>query len=985
MSDRGRTRRFDPIALLAVLTCLSFVVGLRDVALGPLAPMAVAPPPPGDESAREGQLEVRVSGERGALAGATVRLLWEWDRRYHLAARAMTDASGRVALERLPVGVTWVLAEAPGYARASAQVVVASEPRLLELELAPPHPLSVRVIDEQGAPLDEATVLVTAADPLPYGALTDARGVARFARLGPSPWTVKASAPGHESITRSGVSSDLTIELRRLGSLEIAVELPSGAPAPGAAVLITGTSLWPARQAEADARGATRISGLLAGSYDLRATLGDYVSPTLIGFELARGADERLTLRLVAGRRVRIVVTDGEEEDALVVPAADVVLAESGLSSFPIRGRTGADGSVTLGPIAPGPATVAARAADFVSTSGAPVPDKLEGPVRVALLRGGTLRGEVVDSRDRPVDGASIEVIGTDTRGLPIAETPWLHAFRRTHFEWALAGPVPLIPAGELGVMPGPVPPIPPPGAAIVPGAAAVALALPADAEPAAAPLDPWVTRWDGSFVARPVTPGRLRALVRHPDYVEAVSEVVAMAPGGEAKVKVVMLAGGSIEGRVVDERGRPVAGARVDLTALRGTLERTTQSASDGSFAFAAVPADVLLALARPEEPGRIVLRKALSVKEGERARVELTLPPARESVRVVVTADREPVDAAQVTLLSLDPSAPLRQTLFTGSDGVVTIGDARGLDVRIVVEAPGFTQAVLRQEQAPEEVLLALVRGVIVTGRVTAVRGRQYLSGASVTILSEGRRVAALTDGEGGFTLREVAPGSARVQVSHPKYATRELDVVIAGTGRDDRPFELEPIDLPDPASVEGEVVDASGKPVAGARVSSGIVPAYLPAGALPEGMAVTDRKGRFVLLGVTPGKLDLEAYAPEIGRGRVRGVEVGSGRPASGIKIRLTEPADADPMAAASLAVTLGERGGEVVLVHVSSSSEAERAGLRPGDRLTLVDGYEVRSMREARERLSGPAGSDVIVELERDGERLKLRIAREPVRR
>ena len=84
------------------------------------------------------------------------------------------------------------------------------------------------------------------------------------------------------------------------------------------------------------------------------------------------------------------------------------------------------------------------------------MPDVTKEPVRIALLRGATLRGDVVDARGFPIDGASIEVIGTDTFGLPIAETPLLSAFRNTHFDWSLAGPLALIPAGELGVMPGP-------------------------------------------------------------------------------------------------------------------------------------------------------------------------------------------------------------------------------------------------------------------------------------------------------------------------------------------------------------------------------------------------------------------------------------------------------------------------------------------------------------------------------------------------
>lgn len=983
-------RRFDVIAFLAVLTCLSFVVGLRDVPLRPLAPTAMAPPPPEDAGERDGKLEVRVVGDDGhPIADATVRVLWEHGGRYYLAARAGTDDQGSVALEKLPRGASWVLAEARGHARGSTQVIVDEEARVLSISLPAAHRLAVKVADDHGAPIAEATVLVTTGDPLPYGALSDARGIARFDRLGASPWTVKASAMGYESITRSGVTGDVTIELRRLGSLEVRVELPNGSPAAGATILISGSALWPARRTETDARGSVQIAGLLAGTYDLRATLGDLVSPTLYALELARGEHETVTLRLGAGRMVRALVTDGDEDGAPVVPNADVVLAEAGLSTFPLRGRTGTDGTVLLGPIGSGPATLAARAPEFVATAAVAVPEKLDGPVRVALIKGGTLLGTVVDTKDRPIDGASVEVVGTDQHGLPIAETPTLLAFRRTHFEWALSGPSPLIPAGELGVMPGPVPPIPPPGAVIVPGGVAAAVPLPAPSEPEPE-IEPWVTRWDGTFTARPVTPGRVRAIVRHPAYVEGLSDVVALAPGGEAKVKVVMRAGGSIEGKVVDERGRAVEGVRVDLTAVRGTMERTTMTASDGTFAFAAVPEEVLLSFARPEDPSRIVLRKSVEVEEEKTTRVEITLPGEREGVRVKVVADRAPVDAAQVTLLSLDPAAPFRQTLFTGSEGTVEIGDARGLDLRVVVEAPGFTRAVQTFDRAPAEITIELSRGVIVTGRVTAIRGRKYLSGASVTLVGDGRRAGALTDGEGRFSLADVAPGPARLIVSHPEFAKAELDVTIERTARADRPFELADVDLPEPSAIEGEVVDPAGRPVSGARVAAGVVPAYLPAGALPEGMAVTDRKGRFRLAGVAPGKVDLEAYAPDVGRGATRGVEVTSGRATSGVRIKLVAgTADDDPAAQASVAVTLGERGSgdaiEIVVVHVAAGSEAERAGIRSGDLVLAVDGVDVWSMSDARARLSGPNGTDVVIELDRDGASVRLRVAREAVRR
>jgi hypothetical protein len=136
------------------------------------------------------------------------------------------------------------------------------------------------------------------------------------------------------------------------------------------------------------------------------------------------------------------------------------------------------------------------------------------------------------------------------------------------------------------------------------------------------------VTRRDGTFRATPVTPGRVRALVRHPQYVEALSEIVQVDSEKEASVTVVLSRGGSLEGKVVDVRGRAVAGAQVTALATRGSLERTTRSGTDGSFAFASVPDALTILVSRDEDVSQVVARVEVAVPEGGRKTVEITIP---------------------------------------------------------------------------------------------------------------------------------------------------------------------------------------------------------------------------------------------------------------------------------------------------------------------------------------------------------------------
>src|SRR5262249_19825065 len=88
-----------------------------------------------------------------------------------------------------------------------------------------------------------------------------------------------------------------------------------------------------------------------------------------------------------------------------------------------------------------------------------------------------------------------------------------------------------------------------------------------------------------------------------------------------------------------------------------------------------------------------------------------------------------------------------------------------------------------------------------------------------------------------------------------------------------------------------------------------------------------------------------------------------------------------------AAASVAVTLAETGDprEVVIAAVAENSEAERAGLQPGDVLIDVDGAPVRTINDARLRLGGPKGDDVVLKLRRQGHPLAVRVIREAIRK
>ena len=267
----------------------------------------------------------------------------------------------------------------------------------------------------------------------------------------------------------------------------------------------------------------------------------------------------------------------------------------------------------------------------------------------------------------------------------------------------------------------------------------------------------------------------------------------------------------------------------------------------------------------------------------------------------------------------------------------------DALGENLRIVAEAPGYARLAQSVAAAPKELKLTLRRGVIVEGRVTAVRGRRVVAGAVVSVSQNGVRKMATSDGDGVFRLRDIAPGELHVRVEHSDFADEEATLRVDSTGRADRPFSLPDIDLFEAGEVEGEVVDQRGERVAGARVMVGQRCGLL-AGRQGRARRGAQRSGRaFRAPRRAPGHGDdYRGFRASAGRGSARAVDVSSGRTSRGLRIQLApQSSDSDAsLAPGSVAIGLGERGSapniEVVVVSVAESSEAERAGVEAGDR-------------------------------------------------
>ena len=322
--------------------------------------------------------------------------------------------------------------------------------------------------DERGAPVAGAEVEVAEADPLPVGARAGDDGVAHVTRLEAPPWAVTARATGFDEVTTRGVreGAPLRVVLHKLGAIAVRVVDERGEGVARARVGIASPALWPARVADCDANGAVRIGSLPAGKYALRATAGERATAIELGaIARARRGEER---HACASSRARWspcgsrVTSRRQARTTRRSSGARVTLAESGVSPFPIEATTDREGRARLGPIARG-AGVARRARRGVRRAmRSPCPIRSPREVPIVLARAGAVEGRVTDARGFPVDGATIEIVGTALRRATDRRRSAARALhRRASSRLRSAGPRPLVPAGELGVMPGPVPAIP--------------------------------------------------------------------------------------------------------------------------------------------------------------------------------------------------------------------------------------------------------------------------------------------------------------------------------------------------------------------------------------------------------------------------------------------------------------------------------------------------------------------------------------------
>ncbi len=511
--------------------------------------------------------------------------------------------------------------------------------------------------------------------------------------------------------------------------------------------------------------------------------------------------------------------------------------------------------------------------ADTVATSRSTVPPPRARDERSLDLdddRAGTIRleGQVIDAGVRPVGGATVTIDSRPTR-TAVTEADGSFAFDgligRGYELVATSGE---LVAGPLGVQ-------------VTERTEPVVLRLAngavVDVDVVAArgqkainaariqlhgPLDrDATTDANGHATFKGIAPGWYVVVATAPNLAPATT-FVGVGNDDATNVRLELVTGAGVAGRVIDPDGKPVAAAKVRYEGVSDWTQSSTDSittAADGTFRIAALPAGSFRFSARDDDhaPGAT----SAVVLDGTTAREDLViqLQPGGTLTGVVVDANKRPVPWARVRAREEAQGIAMQRTRQTtaDADGTFRLSGLPRSVVNIVALGDETTSSTARADLAatPDaRVELVLDLSGIIAGHVVDSSG-EPIEGAQVWAAREDESASdagirgesfALTDGSGGFAFHGLAGGRYQIH-TNPPGAKADLSTLVlreevkANVGdRDVR------VVLPADGAITGKVVLAEGGSPAMFTLSLG---------AWGSGITVATKDGAFKVSDVPP----------------------------------------------------------------------------------------------------------------------------------
>ncbi len=958
-----------------------------------------------------GQLLARVSGtvvdeERNPVAAATVRLKPEspgYSRsRTAPGMPAWSSREGAFVLREVPVDREATLeALRAGMPRAESETLrLRSGERKGRVVLVMPRGLSVTgsVSDRSGAPIRNATVqagkvdltaqsgavVVTEIGGLPEAsdAVTTGADGTFAMRLAKGVYDLTADADGYAPETARAIDLDKPLE-------PVAFELGASAAIVGRVVRRDGSGV-PDVSIDAMASGSSHaattgpdgafvLDELRPGSYMLLA-LGpsEYIRET----KTVEAPANDVVIAVPPAGTVRGRVLEKSSKR----PVTDFRVGPSGekqgagmriVTTTVLQPFRSDDGAFELANVPVGPNEIVAEAAGYVTAKvSVTLEEAKPADVTILLEPGARVYGRVTSS-GWPVAGARVSLVTEGEAKLPAVAARSLNAMTDASGEYALNG----IPQGErafrvsheshpllvkrievsgretqldLELERG----LPASGSVIREGGDPISGAQVSAVTAAQAGSKTTTTDAAGAFRIEGLAPGRYTFRARAPG-VNASVEDVDIATSGP--IRIVAEQGATVTGRVIGLIASELADVAISVgsggTAVNGRVK------SDGTFRIDGAPAGSIQVSAfagGTALSAERVARTNVEVTAGAEAYVELDFSGGYR-IAGKVTRRGAPVDSANVTFRSLDPSAQLPgASANSNTRGEYAVEGLRhGVYGVYVVDTRTMSSHETKHTVRGDETLDIAMSASTVRVHVIDRETQEGIGGASITlepVVAEGARRAlpVQTDASGNLVMEGVSAGAYRVRATRAGYGQEIVDVSV-GSDSDETVevkvsrtagVEIRVVDKRDGRALRGfvSVADAGGlaleESVDGTSGRLSLAPGAYRAAVSSMGYAtsVVDIRspGGPYVVGITPGgTLRIDSASGAVRRGRLLD---GSGRPVP--YVRITAPPEFTiapsgttmPLEPGSYAIEVLDAAGSVTSRQTFAIAEGQTTTIR-----------------------------------------------------
>ena len=404
---------------------------------------------------------------------------------------------------------------------------------------------------------------------------------------------------------------------------------------------------------------------------------------------------------------------------------------------------------------------------------------------------------------------------------------------------------------------------------------------------------DAVLTAADGTFEIPALPAGTVRLTARHEDFAPGTTEPLTLdGRSARSDVVIVLEAGATVSGRVVDTDGQPVGWASVRV-AVEGRLRaraRQTSADENGAFEMRALP----------RRPVQVVALHDTAASETES--VDLTEVEARTDLKLVLEIDGrisgivvdgagEPVEGAQVMArpdVRRGAGDRFEWRLrgvpqeLTDAGGRFEFSGLRDIAYRLVAVPAGVNPWSRGWRERGQHTIGATVGEAnlrLVLEQDGGVKGKVVFEDGATpdTFLVASGRFGSGTpfsSRDGAFELGSLAPNTYTITVRGPDFEDRSVPDVEVRAGEF---TDLGTVSVRKGRVVAGRVVDPSGQAIEGATVlvgrrifgSGSETSSQLRFGAGQTKSATTDENGAFSVRGVGPGNLSVVAEHEELGR--------------------------------------------------------------------------------------------------------------------